>query len=334
MKSIRPALIAAVTLCFFFLPPVPPAAAIGICDHAKEYCGHFKGNRSSSSPAYPSTNASININPSAVPTDKGLGVETIHFKGEWDFALVKGLGRVGAAISPSNNEETFFGPPGFELPEDFLRRKEKQLKYPSQKFTLATAFNIFDNKKKGLQRFELNLGVVGKYNRFTSTVLPGGGLSGVFGPITFGYSVYRDSYQLDYARYGLDWKPEIRYTVETYSLGLSLNSLALDYSVLRLDSDDDDSHHSGSHHDNDEVPIVSVATASLILRRAIATVSIRQEISDRPVYNSETRSLETKKVKGEIFGGAQVAVTEFLMLGAFYNYYVLREISVGATLFF
>ena len=130
-------------------------ARAALCDASKQFCGYWHGSSSSSSGA-PTQSSKINLNPSAVPIEKGVGAEVIYFDNSFDFALVKGLGRVGAAISPSNNEETFFGPPGIELPEDLQNRKSGKHKFPAQKWTLATSFGLIDNRSSGLERFETN----------------------------------------------------------------------------------------------------------------------------------------------------------------------------------
>jgi hypothetical protein len=209
-----------------------------LCDASEHYCGYFPGSQSRSSGGAPTHGGKVRINPSAVPIEKGLGLEAILFDGGADFAIVKGLGRVGAAISPSNSEETFFGPPGIELPEDMLERKIGKHKYPAHKITLATSFNLLNNNNSGLSRFLLNFGVMGKYNQFTHAVTPGAGVTGIAGPFTYGYSVFRDQTQVDYARYGLATKPVTNYFVETYSVGAFLDSLAVDYSVLRMVTND------------------------------------------------------------------------------------------------
>ncbi len=262
----------------------------------------------------------MRINPSAVPVEKGFGAEAILFDGSVDFALVKGMGRVGAAISPSNSEETFFGPPGLELPEDLARRKADQKKFPSQKITLATAFGLMNNKKTGLERFEANVGVMGKYNKLTHSTTPGGGVSGVAGPLTYGYSIYSDQTQLDYGIYGSTQKPVVKYFVETFSIGAFLHSLAIDYSILRMVTND--------------VATTSLLTGTLLLKRCLITLAARHEISARPAYNYTLLKLETKEDKDESFAGVQVMISNHFMAGAFYNYYTLRELSLGATLFF
>lgn len=290
-----------------------------LCNASERFCGFGPGNASESTGA-PTRGSKVRINPSSVPTGKSLGLEFIYFDQSVDFALVKGLGRVGAAISPSNSEETFFGPPGIELPEDLLKRNQDKHKFPAQKVTLASAIGLFNNKHSDLTRFELNVGFMGKYNRLTHAITPGGGLSGVAGPFTFGYSLYRDQTQLDYGLYGLSQKPVTNYYVETYSVGAFLNSLAIDYSVLRMITN--------------EIATTSVVTATLLLNRSLVTVAVRRESSNRPAYNYDLARLETKIDKSDIFAGAQYAIFDHLMAGIFYNYYVLREYSVGATLFF
>src|SRR5690349_20682479 len=123
-------------------------ACIGI----DEYCEGYS-RASTSSPAYPSTSSSVSLNPAAVPTKKSLGLEVIYFKPSPDFALVTGTGRVGAALSPTSSEESFFGNPGFELPADYLQRHIEKKKFESKKIALATAVRLAGNKKSGLKRF-------------------------------------------------------------------------------------------------------------------------------------------------------------------------------------
>jgi hypothetical protein len=234
---------------------------------------------------------------------------------------VRGLGRVGAAISPSNSEETFFGPPAFEDEFAFFERKIDGKKLPTQKYTLATAVNLFTNKRSGLKRFDFNLGAIAKYNKIDHEVSGGGGLSGVAGPFTFGYAAYSDSYVQDEVQYEIDKSTRINSTVETYSVGLFLESLAFDYSRQYI-------------YALDDTAVISIFTGSLLLKKAIITASLRNENSNRPYYNFSTRMLEAKREKNETFGGLQVVAGKHVMVGAFYNYYLLHEFSIGLTAFF
>jgi len=297
-----------------------PAAAF-----SELQCYTFKGcggGRSSSSSTNPSYGNEIRINPSAVPTEKGIGLEGILYKNEADFAIVQGLGRVGAALSPSNSEETFFGPPGVELESDYLLRKQKGDKLPNQKLTLATAVSIIKKKGSGLKAYGLQLGVMGRYNRLTHSVHPGAGLNGILGPFTFGGSMYNDETQIDLSEFGSIEKPVVDYQVSTYNGGISLGSLLLDYSVLQMKAPD-----------HDETATVRLLTGSLLVRKIILTISKRTEDSNRQAYNFSTKELEDKRFKEDTFGGIQVNATKNLMFGLLYNYYLMHEYSLTATLF-
>lgn len=288
-----------------------------LCDASKKFCGYFKG--SGSSTGAPIRGGKIKINPAAVPVEKGTGIEAIFFDGV-DFSLVKGFGRVGAGISMSNSEDTFFGAPGIELPENSLRRHKNFKKYDSKKYALATAFKVYGNKKSGMKQFETNLGLMGKYNTLTKSILGGMGVSGKAGFFTYGYSVYRDETKLDYGIYNINNDATTQFFVETASIGIFLHSVALDYALLRQVTND--------------TWTTKVITASLLLKRAIFTLASREEISSRPAYNYRGQYLEGKEKKKDIFLGAQVNMGKYLLAGLFYNYYTLHELSLGATVFF
>ncbi|WP_374029560.1 hypothetical protein [Bdellovibrio bacteriovorus] len=291
------------------------AAAVTDCYLINE-CSHFRRDPSAS----PSPGTQVKINPSAVPTDKGFGLEAIYHSVEPDLSLVRGNGRMGASLSPSNSEETFFGAPGFELSEDLLERKKEQKKYPNQKFTLATAFELAEKNGTGFRRYNLKLGAMAKYNKLTGTVNPGGGISGVLGPIAAGFSAYKDETQLTYTG---DLKTITKYNVQTYNVGLYLTSLILNYSHLRLEDED-----------KTYLATVRLYTASLTMGKFILTAAKRTEQSPAPAYNYETETLEIQEIKEEYFGGVQYSLSKNFMMGALYNYYLLREASVTATLFF
>ncbi len=268
----------------------------------------------------PSTSSSININPAGVPVDEGFGLEAIVFDGV-DFALITGTGRVGAAISPSNDEEGFFGPPGLEPDPEYLERKMKEDKYKSPKINFATGFNVYNNKKKDLKQFRLNLGVIAKYNRVSNEIFGGGGVNAIIGPLTLGYAANNDKYVLEKEKYGLPEDMDIPYDTQSFSVGIFLNSLAVDYSELRMD------------YGKEVISNVSLLTASVFVHRFILTASRRREDSFRPRYDFGSQMLEYDKIKYEHFGGVQMGVTKTIMFGVFYNYYLLREISFGLTLF-
>lgn len=299
-----------------------PAHAL-LCNPAKEFCGFVKGQRKSGgSPAKPSQSNTIRLNPSAVPTEKMIGIEGIYYKGTVDVALARGLGRVGAAISPSNSEETFFGPPGLESDLDLVDRKRNANKYVGEKTTLSTAVNLFETKGSGLGRASLNLGVMGKYHKFDSSVTAGGGATFNVGPFSLAYSKYRDKVNLSQEDYGLpDVYTIYDYDVETMSGSMFLGSLALDYSLLFM-------YPPGERWE------VRVVTASLFLKKGIFTAALRTEDSSRSSFNYALDTLSVSRQKSDTFLGAQLTAGSHLMVGIFYNYYLVREVSLAATLFF
>jgi hypothetical protein len=294
------------------------AQAYESCDSAEVNCRIF-GKRSSSTPAYPTNSSSINANPSAVPTDDELGIETIYYKSSFDFLLVRGTGRIGAAISPTNSEQIFFGAPALEPPNDYLTRMQKLDKYPSQKINLATALLLYSNHHEGLSKLQLNLGVLGRYNTLIKSIQPGGGISSIIGPFTLGYSA-----SLDDTRYtdtfGLP--QSLHYQTQNLSAGLYLTNFVFDYSLLYIYPQDLDSF------------TVNLITFSLLLKRWIFTASQRIENSTRPGYDFDNKQLTTDQIKKENFAGIQFAITKHITLGGFYNYYLLREFSAGLVFLF
>lgn len=286
--------------------------------YMKDNCNGHSGRTTSN----PSTGSQVKINPSAVPTEAGYGLEGLLYKNDVDLALVRGTGRVGAAISPSNSEETFFGPPGFENQQDYYNRKLNSEKFPNQKLTLAAAFNLVDNRASGLRAFSLKLGAMAKYNKLTTNTTPGVGVSGILGPITFGGSAYNDQTQIEDPTGG-PLVTQVDYQVQTYNVGLFLHSFIIDYSHLQL-----------KITDSPVISEVTLLTVSLLLNKFIFTAAKRTENSQRLYYNYSTQQLEVQQIKEDVFAGVQYSITKNVILGIFYNYYMLREYSVAATFFF
>lgn len=288
---------------------------------------YFKGNCSSrrSSSNNPSSGNQVRINPATVPTDEGFGIEGLFYKSEVDVSLVRGTGRIGAAISPSNSEETFFGPPGFEMDLEYQNRKQEAQKLPNQKFNLSTSFNLINKQGSPLETYTLNFGLMAKYNKLTSALNPGAGLSATWGALSLGGSIYNDETRVPFSSFYPAYVDEItlKYQVQTYNVGLFLNSLILDYSHLRLTADEIQNPYE-----------VSIISASLVLKNFVITAAKRTEDSDRPLYNFDTKLLETQKIKDDYFAGVQYRVRKNIMVGLFYNYYLLHEASIAATILF
>lgn len=293
------------------------------CNEGASICWGTGIDRSSSSPkAQPSTSSKVSVNPSSVPLENGMGGELLFFTGSPDLILVKGNGRVGAGVSLSNGEETFFGPPGFELSSDFLSRHIAKKKYESQKITLATAIAAINNKKTGLKAFQINFGLVGKYNKKTSSVWPGAGVSMVAGPLTIGFASTQDEYQLDLSSIGQSTTQNYPYSTDTFSLGIYLSSFILDYSVLRV------------YAQNATGVTFGLLTGTFLYKKLMLTAASRVEVSARPEYDYSTKTLVTNPVKYESFLGVQYSINRNFMLSVFHNYYLMKELSLGVTLFF
>lgn len=305
-----------------FLAPVSYAFSEVDC-YKYDGCIGSTSSRGGAVSSNPSFGNQIRLNPSAVPTDNTIGLEAIYYKQDTDLSLVKGLGRVGAGISPSNNEETFFGPPAIETDQELLDRKTAKDKYKQQKLTLATAFSLFKGKGSGLSASSLQVGVMGKYNYLTNSANYGFGLNGTLGPMSFSYSSYEDQTQISAYYLGMSSPLNVKYKVRTLGAGLYLGSLLLDYAILSMSQDNTNSFMT-----------VRLTNASLLIKKFMITASRRDEDSFRSNYNFSTQALETQQQKVEYFGGLQIFATGQLMVGVLYNYYLLHETSFIGTYFF
>lgn len=307
----------------FFLTIFASRASAESCNKGSDLCWATGIKKEASSPApQPTTDSKLSVNPSAVPVDDAMGGEAIIFQGTPDFVLVKGNGRVGAGVSLTNAEETFFGPPGFELASDYLARSIARQKYQSQKLNLATALAAYTNHEKGMKQFKVNLGLVGRYNKLTHDLWPGAGISVTAAFLSFGYSVSQDEYLVNLSSLGVPQQQKYQYSIETYSFGIYLSNFIIDYSTLHV-------YAPGAGDFT-----YSLATGSLLVKDWIFSLSLRNEDSSRPVYDPATQTLVAQRLKQNYFGGIQYAATKHFMVSAFYNYYLFKEISGGVTVFF
>ena len=253
-----------------------------------------------------------------------LGIAAIYYKVKPQFLFVKGAGRIGAAISPSNADDTFFGNPALETDADYLYRRQESVPFEQTKVALGLAVSPIDNGGAGWSRFQVTLGALGRYIAATEQVKPGGGVTIAAGPLTLGAAL-----TMDETRVGTRL-PQEEKTIEskTTSLtaGLSFGSLLLDYTKLTSLTTSDLDTGNEMH--------VDLATISVLLNRFVITGAYRIEHSARGGYEGKTRSLFAKPTKEEIFAGVQFAILPFSQVGVFYNYFLLNEVSAGLTIFF
>lgn len=277
-----------------------------------------RGLFSKASPG-PTKSDAIRLNPAAVPTEEVTGIEAIYFN-SFDFALVKGLGRVGAAISPSNNEETFFGAPGVETEDAANERKLDRKKFDSTKYTLATGLNVFSTRGRGLLQTNFDIGVMGRYNKETGGITPGVGVRLTAGPLLAGASIYSD--ENTYATTDpANPRAKVRSNVKTWNAGVFLDSVLVDYSVIETEG---------------ITPArASVLTGALFVgKRGIITLAHRKTKYFESNYELIPGLNLPRKERSDMFLGVQYRVAKFLVLGIHHNYYLLDEFSGGIVLFF
>ena len=291
------------------------AIADGVLCSTDDPC-RAKGIYTKRSPG-PTKSDSVRLNPAEVPFDSVTGIESIYYGGSFDFALVKGLGRVGAAISPSNNQETFFGAPAVETSQDFFYRADARQKYVAPKYTLAGGVSLISKDGEGLRHLDISIGALAKYNKVTGHVKAGGGILAIAGPIWLGASKYQDEDVIE------TQSPNLVFPIDVTVLsgGLATSSVSVDYSILKVDSS--------------LVPsTATVITVTGFIKRAIFTVARRDVDSGKPRFDFNQDILVYDQKKTDYFGGAQYRLAPFLVVGVFYNYYLLHEGSIGATVFF
>jgi hypothetical protein len=268
--------------------------------------------------AGPTKGDGIRVNPAVVPVESVTGIEAIYYRGAFDFALVKGLGRIGAALSPSNSDETFFGPPADEDPTEFYERLVALDKYEAHKYTLAGAVNLISKEGEGFRHINVNVGVLGRYITATKDILPGAGLQVIAGPLYVGGAISNDETQVTYVTGATPLN--LNNQVTSISGGLSLDSVLLDYSTLTVSGD--------------STAKATVITVTGFIDRFILTLARREVVSQKPAFDFANALLVNEDDKVDVFAGVQFRAAQFLVLGAFYNYYLLHEISFGATVFF
>jgi hypothetical protein len=275
-------------------------------------------------PGYPATSEDsllgFTLDPSAVPVREAIGLAAIYYKIRPQYVFVRGTGRIGAAISPSNADDTFFGNPAAETDQDYLYRRQESLPFNQLKVALGVAASLFDNEEKGFSRFQMTLGALGRYIGESNAVKPGGGATIALGPLTIG-GAYSLDQTLVGTREGQDAK-RVESVTTSLTAGLTLGSLMLDYTRLTAKREAGDETH------------VELASLNLLLRRFVISGAYRIENSSRGGFDATTRALYSKPVKESVFGGVQFSPLSFLQIGAFYNYFLLEEVSAGVTLFF
>lgn len=312
-----------------------------ICKILKlDNCNNSKRSLSRSAGAsLPSVNAAAFSNPAAIALNKGWGIETIEYNKQTQVGLVYGTGRIGGAIASYPNDGTFFGNTAIEDTQNYRSRFLKHKRFKEDKFVLATGANIFGgNKKNGLS---LDIGLMWRRHLELEKNFYGAGFSLSLNKIlSFGYSQYNDrfyrhfsdSIQRVYDQYGdssrvyysEDNYYDYEYKVQNFVYGIKFSNLAFDYIKIITSSDEQEI---GDIESN-------IWNLSYFYQTWIFSYGRRHEKSFKETYDYELEEFVEKEDKNDSFLGAQYAFNSGIMVGGFWNYYLLDELSVGLTYFF
>lgn len=302
----------------FFLFSHNAYARKRLCDILKiAECNSSNRNASKSvGSSVPSTSSSASINPSSIAQVKGLGLEALNYKRSFDFSIVTGTGRVGAAMSTSNPEDTFFG--NISLQEDdseYKARKIDQEKYRSTKKIFATSFNVFGREKSKKRYLVIDTGLILRYNERTKKYTGGAGVAVELGPFAAGISEQRDDIQRE--------STQIRrkYKLRTISFSIKLPYSSIDHSIIR--------------NYIFEEPEITNTTLTIFTKKWMFTYGLREEYSSRDRYSYDANTfVKNEKKKKSNFLGVQNNLSKRTIVGMYYNYYLLNELSFSFAAFF
>lgn len=228
------------------------------------------------------------------------------------MGVTGGTGAIGSGFTVSNQEGTFFGNLTHEDQDIYRQRIRQGDVFDSPKYSGALAFKVGESKNADWMPV-LNVGILGKYNELSDNMHPGAGASLQVGPIFGGISRYRD----DFNREDVSLENQ-RFFVNTWSVGLNLSSLAMEYQVTTNSYLEDS--------------IIRVFSSTLFIEQVMFTYAYRSERSEYPQYDFRDEEFEEGEQQ-HYFLGLQYGATENLLIGAFWNYFLLNEVSFGVSLF-
>lgn len=291
--------------------------------------GISKQSRRTSNQSYPSPATSASNNPAAVSFDRGLGVEVIHQAGNpLLFSVASGSGKLGGALISTNLENGFFGNRVVELDGTYFRRHENKKQYRSKKLTLALGGKLLRKTK-----YAVDAGILLKRHSEIGKINPGVGVSARIGLVSFGASVYQDDFQLlneDFIKYPsgsvydfqvLTDDYEEKFTVQTLSAGLRIKNVSIDAGLIKTKY---------KFYEDDSV--IQIISGAVNYRNFLFNLATRSEASNAAKYEDGVLKLE--KDQRSWYTGVQASLGKHLILGVAYNYFLLDEYSLNASLFF
>jgi len=316
----------------FLIPDEAFAQAKDICDVIKiPNCPAISRQlRRSSMQSVPSPSIAASLNPANVTFDRGLGLELIFQPGNsmaWGFST--GTGRIGGALISSSLENSFFGNRIVEPNEQYRERNELKKQYEHNKNTIALGGRLF-----GKRKYNLDAGIILKRHKEIKKINPGFGLSGRLAFLTFGYSVYKDDFQIKAediqgtTLFGYDAvvvalnKPVYQesFMVQTVSVGTRIGDLSVDYGLIT------------SNYKYIDAQQTRLIAASYAYKKFLFNIAQRHDNSMLPKYKDgelDYTSLEATNY----YGGVQYSVGKHLIIGTAYNYFLLRDVTLNLTFF-
>lgn len=301
-----------------------------ICDILKiPNCrGVTKQLRRTSASTIPSTSTAVSWNPANVSFDRGVGLDTIYQSGNpLVFGLSSGTGKMGGALINGSIENSFFGNRTPELDEKRLKREIENKQFRSNKLSLGIGARLSSTKTYGL-----DLGIILKKHPMINKVNPGVGVSARLWKFNFGASTYRDNYFIDFG-HEIDSSTGVPYAVEagrsnlqeefnvtTYTAGTRIGNFGFDYGLIR-----------SKLNFYTEPTQISIFSSSYHYNDFLFNLAFRKEHSFAPVVVVDRLARQVDK--SEMFAAVQYSVNSHIILGLNYNYFLLREVSVSATLF-
>lgn len=315
----------------FFVSVSQAAKTPDVCDliDLPNCSGVSKQGRRTSNFSLPSPATAANLNPANLSTDRGFGGEfLLQANNPVSFNLVGGSGKFGGALISPTLENSFFGVRVPELNERFLERNQDKKRFDNKKLSLALGGKIIREKNYGL-----DFGLLFKRHSEVKKIRTGFGLSGRLLWLNFGASYYKDDFWLDFAHTKIDGTSttyaqllgkksyDESYQVRTYSVGLKVKNMSLDFGKIMTDK----------YKYNDDKMDITILTASMAIGNWVLNYGARKEDSPTPKFKDDV--LKTARIKKATYAGVQYSWWKPLVVGVHYNYFLLNEVSATMTFF-
>lgn len=297
------------------------------CSYFK-YCGSNKNNTQSSSQSIPSASMASSFNPSNISKIKGVGLEAIvQPNNPLGYNIVSGTGKFGGALISPTLENSFFGNRSIELDEVYMERRAEKKRYKDKKFNVALGINITTKKN-----YSLDLGVSLKYNPKIKKVNPGIGISTSILFLNLGYAYYKDDAYIDFGSrinnttgvpyatiYGAPTYKE-KFSVQTFSIGTKIGSLALDIGQIKT-------HYNFYNSDT----TIRIYSSAYNYKNFLFNLAFRNE--DSPNMKEVDHMLVPERKQNDIYFGVQYLINNHLLVGMGYNNFLLKELAGTITIY-